>query len=154
MHREGLWDLKESRCSVAIDTNIATVCMVNWVPSSPSEILVPHLNRFFTFASFDPSAKLTPYGCEDPRECGAVGGTRSTLTFAGRTEGLAALQEVLRETTAIRQLLEKREDFRDVAREWLQVGYVLDVLLFRVYLAAVLAYSITLGTLWSVWRDA
>uniref|UniRef100_A0A663EEF1 5-hydroxytryptamine receptor 3A n=1 Tax=Aquila chrysaetos chrysaetos TaxID=223781 RepID=A0A663EEF1_AQUCH len=47
-----------------------------------------------------------------------------------------------------------REEFRDVAREWLQVGYVLDVLLFRAYLAAVLAYSITLGTLWSVWRDA
>lgn len=83
-----------------------------------------------------------------------MGGTRSALAFAGRTEGSAALQEVLRETMAIRQLLEKREEFRDVAREWLQVGYVLDVLLFRVYLAAVLAYSITLGTLWSVWRDA
>uniref|UniRef100_A0A674HRU8 5-hydroxytryptamine receptor 3A n=1 Tax=Taeniopygia guttata TaxID=59729 RepID=A0A674HRU8_TAEGU len=69
-------------------------------------------------------------------------------------QGSAALQEILRETTAIRQLLEKREEFRDAAREWLQVGYVLDVLLFRVYLAAVLAYSITLGTLWSVWRDA
>uniref|UniRef100_A0A8C9NVH8 5-hydroxytryptamine receptor 3A n=1 Tax=Serinus canaria TaxID=9135 RepID=A0A8C9NVH8_SERCA len=90
----------------------------------------------------------------NPRECGAVGGTRSALAFAGRAEGSAALQEVLRETMAIRQLLEKREEFRDLAREWLQVGYVLDVLLFRVYLAAVLAYSITLGTLWSVWRDA
>lgn len=128
--------------------------MVKWVTSSPSQIPVPCLNRFFTFASLDPSAKPTPYVCEDPRECGAAGGTRSALAFAGRAEGSAALQEVLRETTAIRQLLEKREEFRDVAREWLQVGYVLDILLFRVYLAAVLAYSITLGTLWSVWRDA
>ncbi|XP_005058641.1 PREDICTED: 5-hydroxytryptamine receptor 3A [Ficedula albicollis] len=99
-------------------------------------------------------AKPSPYVCDDPRECEAAGGTRSALAFAGRTEGSAALQEVLREATAIRQLLEKREEFRDVAREWLQVGYVLDILLFRVYLAAVLAYSITLGTLWSVWRDA
>lgn len=154
MHREGLWELKASRCSVAIYTYIAILCMVNWVPGSPSQVSVPHLNRFFTFASLHPSAKLNPYVCEDPRECGAVGGTRSALAFAGRTEGSAALQEVLRETTAIRQLLEKREEFRDVAREWLQVGYVLDVLLFRVYLAAVLAYSVTLGTLWSVWRDA
>uniref|UniRef100_A0A674HGW7 5-hydroxytryptamine receptor 3A n=1 Tax=Taeniopygia guttata TaxID=59729 RepID=A0A674HGW7_TAEGU len=117
-------------------------------------LLFPCLNRFFTFASFDPSAKPTPYVCEGPWECGAVGSTRSALAFAGQTEGSAALQEILRETTAIRQLLEKREEFRDAAREWLQVGYVLDVLLFRVYLAAVLAYSITLGTLWSVWRDA
>ncbi|KAM6998692.1 LOW QUALITY PROTEIN: 5-hydroxytryptamine receptor 3A-like [Passerculus sandwichensis] len=102
----------------------------------------------------DSTAKPTPYVCEDPRERGAGGGTRPALAFAGRPEGSAALQEVLRETTAIRQLLEKREEFRDLARDWLQVGYVLDVLLFRVYLAAVLAYSITLGTLWSVWRDA
>uniref|UniRef100_A0A8C5J351 5-hydroxytryptamine receptor 3A n=1 Tax=Junco hyemalis TaxID=40217 RepID=A0A8C5J351_JUNHY len=93
-------------CSVTICTYIAILCMVNWVPCSPSQPPVP------------------------------------------------SLQEVLRETTAIRQLLEKREEFRDLARDWLQVGYVLDVLLFRVYLAAVLAYSITLGTLWSVWRDA
>ncbi|KFW85160.1 5-hydroxytryptamine receptor 3A, partial [Manacus vitellinus] len=102
----------------------------------------------------DSTAKLTPYGCEDPRECGAVGGTRPALAFGSRAEGSAVLQEVLRETMAIRQFLEKREEFRDVAREWLQVGYVLDVLLFRAYLVAVLAYSITLGTLWSVWRDA
>uniref|UniRef100_A0A672SB88 5-hydroxytryptamine receptor 3A n=1 Tax=Sinocyclocheilus grahami TaxID=75366 RepID=A0A672SB88_SINGR len=42
---------------------------------------------------------------------------------------------------------------REIAKEWLQVGYVLDVLLFRVYLLTVLAYSITLGTLWSVWQN-
>lgn len=79
---------------------------------------------------------------------------RPTPAFAGQAEGFPLMHSVLREITAIRQFLEKREEFRDVAREWLQVGYVLDVLLFRAYLAAVLAYSITLGTLWSVWRDA
>uniref|UniRef100_A0A8C7W8N2 5-hydroxytryptamine receptor 3A n=1 Tax=Oncorhynchus mykiss TaxID=8022 RepID=A0A8C7W8N2_ONCMY len=46
------------------------------------------------------------------------------------------------------------DESRDIAKEWLQVGYVLDVLLFRVYLVAMLAYSITLGTLWSVWQYA
>ncbi|NXF09272.1 5HT3A protein, partial [Smithornis capensis] len=102
----------------------------------------------------DSTAKLTSHGCEELRECGALGGTRPALAFASRAEGSVALQAVLHETMAIRQLLEKREEFRDVAREWLQVGYVLDILLFRAYLAAVLAYSITLGTLWSVWRDA
>uniref|UniRef100_A0A8C3QMQ4 5-hydroxytryptamine receptor 3A n=1 Tax=Cyanoderma ruficeps TaxID=181631 RepID=A0A8C3QMQ4_9PASS len=137
------------------------VCMALLVISLTETILIvrlvhkqdlqPHVPEWVKHLLLE---RLTPYVCEDPRECGAVGGTRAALAFAGRTEGSAALQEVLRETTAIRQLLEKREEFRDVAREWLQVGYVLDVLLFRVYLAAVLAYSITLGTLWSVWRDA
>ncbi|KAM7082776.1 5-hydroxytryptamine receptor 3A-like [Ciconia maguari] len=102
----------------------------------------------------DSTAKLNPYGCEDPRESEMVGGARPAPAFAGQAEGSPLMRGVLREITAIRQFLEKREEFRDVAREWLQVGYVLDVLLFRAYLAAVLAYSITLGTLWSVWRDA
>ncbi|XP_054031970.1 5-hydroxytryptamine receptor 3A [Dryobates pubescens] len=97
----------------------------------------------------DSTAKLNPYSCEDPREREATGDTRARLA-----EGSPLVLGVLREITAIRRFLEKREEFRDVAREWLQVGYVLDVLLFRAYLVAVLAYSITLGTLWSVWRDA
>ncbi|NWS74726.1 5HT3A protein, partial [Crotophaga sulcirostris] len=102
----------------------------------------------------DSTAKLNHYSCKDPRECEVVGGTRPTPAFAAQVEGSLLLHGVLREVTAIRQVLEEREQFRDVAHEWLQVGYVLDVLLFRAYLVAVLAYSVTLGTLWSVWRDA
>ncbi|XP_005240140.3 5-hydroxytryptamine receptor 3A [Falco peregrinus] len=103
--------------------------------------------------SNDSTAKLNNYSCEDPRECEAAGSERPAPASAGQAEGSGLVHGVLREITAIRQLLEKREEFREVAREWLQVGYVLDVLLFRAYLVAVLAYSITLGTLWSVWRD-
>lgn len=64
------------------------------------------------------------------------------------------MDNILHEVSSIRQYLEKRQACRDIAKEWLQVGYVLDVLLFRVYLLAMLAYSITLGTLWSVWQYA
>lgn len=69
-------------------------------------------------------------------------------------DGSQVVESILQEISAIRQFLEKRDEFRDIAREWLQVGYVLDVLLFRTYLVAVLAYSITLGTLWSIWQYA
>ncbi|XP_030010368.1 5-hydroxytryptamine receptor 3A [Sphaeramia orbicularis] len=64
------------------------------------------------------------------------------------------MDNILQEVTAIRHFLEKRDRCREVAKEWLQVGYVLDVLLFRVYLVSMVAYSITLGTLWSVWQVA
>lgn len=128
--------------------------MVIWMPRSPTGIPVPHLKRSFSLASIDPAAKLNHYGCEDPREYEAVGSMRPTPAFASQADGSLLMHGVLHEITAIRQFLEKREEFRDVAREWLQVGYVLDVLLFRAYLVAVLAYTITLGTLWSVWRDA
>uniref|UniRef100_A0A8D3E7J6 5-hydroxytryptamine receptor 3A n=1 Tax=Scophthalmus maximus TaxID=52904 RepID=A0A8D3E7J6_SCOMX len=93
--------------------------------------------------------------------------TRTTATGRVRARGRHGQEEVepappappvmdniLHEVTAIRHFLEKRDRCREVAKEWLQVGYVLDVLLFRVYLVAVVAYSITLGTLWSVWQVA
>ncbi|XP_052553162.1 5-hydroxytryptamine receptor 3A-like [Tympanuchus pallidicinctus] len=102
----------------------------------------------------DSTAKLNHYGSEDPREREVAGGTRPTPAFATPAEGSLLIHSILHEITTIRQFLEKRDEFRDVAREWLQVGYVLDVLLFRAYLVAVLAYTVTLGTLWSVWQYA
>uniref|UniRef100_A0A8D0EHY1 5-hydroxytryptamine receptor 3A n=1 Tax=Strix occidentalis caurina TaxID=311401 RepID=A0A8D0EHY1_STROC len=73
----------------------------------------------------------------------ATGDARPAPALAVPAEGSPLAHGILREIAAIRRFLEKREEFRDVAREWLQVGYVLDVLLFRAYLAAVLAYTAT-----------
>uniref|UniRef100_A0A8B9U2Z6 5-hydroxytryptamine receptor 3A n=1 Tax=Anas zonorhyncha TaxID=75864 RepID=A0A8B9U2Z6_9AVES len=112
------------------------------------------LQRFFSLTSLDPAAKLNHYGCEDPREREVAGGTRPAPAFGSLAEGSPLMPSILHEISTIRQFLEKRDEFRDVAREWLQVGYVLDVLLFRAYLLAVLAYTITLGALWSLWQYA
>ncbi|NXT21205.1 5HT3A protein, partial [Syrrhaptes paradoxus] len=102
----------------------------------------------------DSTAKLSNYSHEDPRECDVEGDVTPTPAFSGQAEGSALMQGILRETAAIRRLLEKREELHDAARDWLHVGHVLDVLLFRTYLVAVLAYAVTLATLWSLWRDA
>ncbi|XP_032976540.1 5-hydroxytryptamine receptor 3A isoform X2 [Rhinolophus ferrumequinum] len=67
-------------------------------------------------------------------------------------EASLAVRGLLQELASIRHFLEKREESREVARDWLRVGSVLDRLLFRIYLLAVLAYSITLVTLWSIWQ--
>uniref|UniRef100_A0A8C9E010 5-hydroxytryptamine receptor 3A n=1 Tax=Phocoena sinus TaxID=42100 RepID=A0A8C9E010_PHOSS len=67
-------------------------------------------------------------------------------------EASLAVRGLLQELTSIRHFLEKREESREVAREWLRVGSVLDRLLFRIYLLAVLAYSVTLVMLWSIWQ--
>ncbi|XP_025020083.1 5-hydroxytryptamine receptor 3A [Python bivittatus] len=97
------------------------------------------------------TAKLNHYSCDSARDYeGRAGGATAQL----QGESPLSVENILQEIAAIRQFLEKRDEFRDIAREWLQVGYVLDVLLFRAYLVAVLAYSITLGTLWSIWQYA
>lgn len=98
-----------------------------------------------------PPAKLNHYSCDTTRD---YEGRTGAATAPLQGESPASLAHILQEIAAIRQFLEKQDEFRDIAREWLQVGYVLDVLLFRAYLVAVLAYSITLGTLWSIWQYA
>lgn len=131
-----------------------SLCMAIRMSRSHTQIPALCLKRFFLLTSLDPAAKLNHYGCEDPREREVAGGTRPTPAFGSVAEGSPLMPSILHEISTIRQFLEKRDEFRDVAREWLQVGYVLDVLLFRAYLLAVLAYTITLGALWSVWQYA
>ncbi|XP_077162495.1 5-hydroxytryptamine receptor 3A-like isoform X2 [Paroedura picta] len=93
------------------------------------------------------TAKLNHYSSD-------CDGATSGMVPQAQGGGSHVFESILQEIASIRQFLEKRDEFRDIAREWLQVGYVLDVLLFRAYLVAVLAYSITLGTLWSIWQYA
>ncbi|XP_037007221.2 5-hydroxytryptamine receptor 3A [Artibeus jamaicensis] len=99
--------------------------------------------------------------CSDMgNHCSHVGGPRDVdKTLRGRgspppppRETSLAVRGLLQELASIRHFLEKREESREVARDWLRVGSVLDRLLFRVYLLAVLAYSVTLVTLWSIWQ--
>ncbi|XP_066564582.1 5-hydroxytryptamine receptor 3A [Amia ocellicauda] len=95
------------------------------------------------------TVKINHRSFENTKDCESPLG----MTLPPR-DNAPAVDNILQEISSIRQFLERREQYRDIAKEWLQVGYVLDVLLFRVYLVAVLTYSITLGTLWSVWQYA
>uniref|UniRef100_A0ACB8EYK3 5-hydroxytryptamine receptor 3A n=1 Tax=Sphaerodactylus townsendi TaxID=933632 RepID=A0ACB8EYK3_9SAUR len=97
------------------------------------------------------TAKLNHYSGETMRDYDGSGDGTVPQAQGG---GPHVFESILQEIAAIRQFLEKRDEFCNIAREWLQVGYILDVLLFRAYLITVLTYSITLGTLWSIWQYA
>nr|XP_055037081.1 5-hydroxytryptamine receptor 3A isoform X1 [Misgurnus anguillicaudatus] len=96
------------------------------------------------------AVRCNHHSCEGSRDTGRSLG----LGLTARDSGAPVMDSILHEITTIRQFIEKKDESREIAKEWLQVGYVLDVLLFRVYLLTVLTYSITLGTLWSVWQNA
>ncbi|PIO32240.1 hypothetical protein AB205_0141140, partial [Aquarana catesbeiana] len=95
------------------------------------------------------TAKLAHCNSENTKEY-----DRSIGAILPTQESSIVVDNILHEIASIRQYLEKRDEYRDIAREWLQVGYVLDVLLFRIYLVAVLAYTVTLATMWSYWQQA
>ncbi|XP_053546032.1 5-hydroxytryptamine receptor 3A-like [Bombina bombina] len=94
------------------------------------------------------TAKLAHYNSENSKNY-----ERSSGAIVPPKESAVIVDSILHEIASIRHYLEKRDEHRDIAKEWLQVGYVLDVLLFRVYLVAVLAYTVTMATLWSYWQQ-
>ncbi|XP_048471543.1 5-hydroxytryptamine receptor 3A [Rhincodon typus] len=95
----------------------------------------------------DSMVQLNHFACENGTDC-----EKPLSSSLPQADTHLTVDNILHEISAIRQFLEKRDEYRDIAKEWLQIGYVLDVLLFRVYLVAVLAYAISLGTLWSIWQ--
>ncbi|CAN2388270.1 serotonin-gated cation-selective channel activity [Pristimantis euphronides] len=94
------------------------------------------------------TAKLAHYNSEPTKDYEKTVGAILPVK-----ESSIVVDSILHEIASIRQYIEKRDEYRDIAKEWLQVGYVLDVLLFRVYLVAVLAYTVTLATMWSYWQQ-
>uniref|UniRef100_A0A3Q3EYA6 5-hydroxytryptamine receptor 3A n=1 Tax=Labrus bergylta TaxID=56723 RepID=A0A3Q3EYA6_9LABR len=140
-----------------------TVLIVRLVHKQDLQPPVPHWVKYLVLERADLSLSKPAAQCTLHHTC-EIGQRLSHHDREGGLLGLGlppsreptppVMDNILQEVTAIRHFLEKRDKCREVAKEWLQVGYVLDVLLFRVYLVAVVAYSITLGTLWSVWQVA
>ncbi|XP_075694868.1 5-hydroxytryptamine receptor 3A-like [Rhinoderma darwinii] len=122
------------------------LCIRNNKKFTASHIHSSNMSRQMENSS---TAKLTHYNSENAKDY-----ERSVGAILPTKESSIVVDSILHEIASIRQYLEKRDEYRDIAKEWLQVGYVLDVLLFRVYLVAVLAYTVTLATMWSYWQQA
>ncbi|KAI5282573.1 5-hydroxytryptamine receptor 3A [Manis pentadactyla] len=135
-----------------------------WLRHLAPDRLVPPLCRRGQSASQRPPATSQATKTDDCSDmgnrCSPRGGPRDLEgTPRGRGSPLPAPREaspaacaVLRELSSIRHLLERREEGREVARDWLRVGSALDRLLFRIYLLVVLVYGATLVALWSIWQ--
>ncbi|KAJ1175405.1 hypothetical protein NDU88_000693 [Pleurodeles waltl] len=94
------------------------------------------------------TVKLTHYSCESTKDY-----EKALDLMAPLQDGTLLVNSILHEVTSIRHFLEKRDDSRDIAKEWLQVGYVVDLLLFRIYLVALSTYSITLCIMWALYSN-
>ncbi|XP_054988149.1 5-hydroxytryptamine receptor 3A [Sorex araneus] len=131
------------------------------VPAWLRRLVLDRVSRLLCLGEQPPPPAASHHTCADGSHCsppGAPGELEKPPRASGspspppRAASLA-VRGLLQELTAIRLYLERRDESREVARDWLRVGSVLDRLLFRVYLLAVLAYSATLVSLWAIWRD-
>ncbi|XP_073445371.1 5-hydroxytryptamine receptor 3A-like isoform X2 [Dendrobates tinctorius] len=54
----------------------------------------------------------------------------------------------------IRQQMEGRNKSRKVEEQWLQIGLILDALVYRLYLFFMVVYAVVLGAIWATWYQA
>ncbi|XP_053308029.1 5-hydroxytryptamine receptor 3A-like [Spea bombifrons] len=92
--------------------------------------------------------KMSKHSIENTEENEMPGGEILT-----KDEVLGILDGIQKEVASIRNYLEKSDE-HEITKEWLQVGYILDMLLFRIYLVALLAYICSMVVMWSNWQLA
>ncbi|XP_068096899.1 5-hydroxytryptamine receptor 3A-like isoform X2 [Hyperolius riggenbachi] len=63
---------------------------------------------------------------------------------------LELLLSIQNEVVSIQKHL-KKQDNDSIIMEWLQIGYIVDKFLFRVYLVVMLVYAAVLATIWAQW---
>ncbi|OCT70524.1 hypothetical protein XELAEV_18037446mg [Xenopus laevis] len=80
-------------------------------------------------------------------------GKNSMGLILPKRENPDILDSILQEVISIRKSVENSSS-HDSEVEWLQIAYVLDILLFRLYLVVVFTYFLTLGILWSQWQKS
>ncbi|XP_072000219.1 5-hydroxytryptamine receptor 3A-like [Engystomops pustulosus] len=68
----------------------------------------------------------------------------------GAERQLALISQNLR---MVREMLESRNQLRAQEEEWVQVGYILDSLLYRLYLIFLGSYAIIIISVWCVWYN-
>uniref|UniRef100_A0A6I8S112 5-hydroxytryptamine receptor 3A n=2 Tax=Xenopus tropicalis TaxID=8364 RepID=A0A6I8S112_XENTR len=90
--------------------------------------------------------QLSKYNLENVAGC-----NNSTGLILPMKENRDMLDSILQEVISIRKSVEISSS-HDSEVEWLQIAYVLDILLFRMYLVAVFTYFLTLGIMWSNWH--
>ncbi|XP_069829574.1 5-hydroxytryptamine receptor 3A-like isoform X2 [Dendropsophus ebraccatus] len=68
----------------------------------------------------------------------------------GTERQLAVISQNL---SMVREMLEGRNDLRAQEEEWIQVGYILDSLMYRLYLIFIGSYAIIIISVWCVWYN-
>ncbi|MGH0174009.1 UNVERIFIED_CONTAM: hypothetical protein FKN15_071539, partial [Acipenser sinensis] len=63
------------------------------------------------------------------------------------------LQQICRDLGMVRAHIDSLRLQQDLEEEWIHVGYVLDYLLFRVYLVLITLYALVITCMWCIWYN-
>ncbi|XP_078521559.1 5-hydroxytryptamine receptor 3A-like [Lissotriton helveticus] len=63
------------------------------------------------------------------------------------------LEHISQDLLSIRGFLERHQQEREKESEWVRIGYILDSLLYRLYLSFVAIYAVVIISLWCVWYN-
>ncbi|MGH0190777.1 UNVERIFIED_CONTAM: hypothetical protein FKN15_050052 [Acipenser sinensis] len=63
------------------------------------------------------------------------------------------LQQICRDLGMVRAHIDSLRLQQDLVEEWIHVGYILDYLLFRVYLVLITLYALVITCMWCIWYN-
>lgn len=72
-------------------------------------------------------------------------------TFLPGTSALPELQQICQYLAELRAHLVSLQKESQLLDQWCHVGYVLDFLLFRIYLLIISCYAMVIVTMWCIW---
>ncbi|XP_077440634.1 5-hydroxytryptamine receptor 3A-like [Vanacampus margaritifer] len=67
------------------------------------------------------------------------------------TAAMAELQQICHHLSELRSHLSSMQKENELQDQWCHVGYVLDFLLFRIYLLLISCYALVIITMWCIW---
>lgn len=67
------------------------------------------------------------------------------------TAAAPELQQICQDLSDLRAHLTSLQKESELQDQWCHVGYVLDFLLFRIYLLLISCYALVIITMWCVW---
>ncbi|XP_061740020.1 5-hydroxytryptamine receptor 3A-like [Nerophis ophidion] len=68
-----------------------------------------------------------------------------------RTPAMAELQQICQHLSELRAQASSTQKESELYEQWCHVGYVLDFLLFRIYLLLISCYAVVIITMWCIW---
>ncbi|XP_019730708.1 5-hydroxytryptamine receptor 3A [Hippocampus comes] len=67
------------------------------------------------------------------------------------TAAMAELQQICQHLSELRAYLTSMQKENELQEQWCHVGYVLDFLLFRIYLLLISCYALVIISMWCIW---
>ncbi|KAM9831440.1 uncharacterized protein ACB057_018630 [Neosynchiropus ocellatus] len=128
------------------------------VPQWVRVVVLKHVANLICYRWQDAPPPVRPHGDKSEEEKGSSPGAPAAQQPSGSDEssstaavGAAELQQICQYLGDLRGHLTSLKKESELQEQWCHVGYILDFLLFRIYLLLISCYALVIVSMWCIW---